>query len=525
MSILNVMAVMSRVLWSACLQNTAADAALLSARKAVAGWALGDPESPLEQGRIETTSPKGLDRSVEVLNTSDPLGFLVDVEDQDSDATWGVTIRIAVLDDRLTCWVDNTMESARIARSVELGRPKVVDSLLQIGQRPRLGSSALLTAVQDIATAGVPVLVEHLQDEKRMLPVVVVTCPRSGFNEHTSRRSEAMTRRLTGMATVVRLDPDAQDALRAALPDRAGVWGGAMRVYAPGRIESVAGHRVFTSDLLALRSTDPVINWVTSMSARRRPDLRLRAMDGQRTTGTQDLAGEVATLRATIEDLETQLGMEQLERADAETQLSEAVGQLRRLRELGFSLGRAADVVAATSPGDDDPDDAVNSVEDAVIQAQLSLTDHLVIPESAVRDIDRLDATPNAAAWGNTVWRGLQALADYAKEASAEEADTKGFWNWCAEGGRLWPATTKKLAMRESETVASNAKWKAARVFDVDEKTDRSGKLYMEAHLKISEGGGDLAPRVYFHDDAKGATGKVHVGFIGPHYLVPNTKS
>jgi hypothetical protein len=47
----------------------------------------------------------------------------------------------------------------------------------------------------------------------------------------------------------------------------------------------------------------------------------------------------------------------------------------------------------------------------------------------------------------------------------------------------------------------------------------------MLAHLKIAEGGGHLAPRVYFHDDTGGATGKAHVGFVGPHYLVPNKQA
>jgi hypothetical protein len=44
----------------------------------------------------------------------------------------------------------------------------------------------------------------------------------------------------------------------------------------------------------------------------------------------------------------------------------------------------------------------------------------------------------------------------------------------------------------------------------------------MPAHLKIAEGGGMLAPRLYFHDDTRGPTGKVHVGYIGPHEHMPN---
>jgi hypothetical protein len=47
----------------------------------------------------------------------------------------------------------------------------------------------------------------------------------------------------------------------------------------------------------------------------------------------------------------------------------------------------------------------------------------------------------------------------------------------------------------------------------------------MLAHLKIAEGGGPLAPRVYFHDDTRGPTGRVHIGFIGPHKYMENTRT
>lgn len=50
----------------------------------------------------------------------------------------------------------------------------------------------------------------------------------------------------------------------------------------------------------------------------------------------------------------------------------------------------------------------------------------------------------------------------------------------------------------------------------------------MLAHLKISEGGGNLASCVYFYDDTSGPTKRVHVGLIGPlscaeqvHELMP----
>jgi hypothetical protein len=44
----------------------------------------------------------------------------------------------------------------------------------------------------------------------------------------------------------------------------------------------------------------------------------------------------------------------------------------------------------------------------------------------------------------------------------------------------------------------------------------------MVAHLTVAEGGGAQIPRIYFLDDTKGVTGKVHIGFFGPHRFVPN---
>lgn len=154
--------------------------------------------------------------------------------------------------------------------------------------------------------------------------------------------------------------------------------------------------------------------------------------------------------------------------------------------------------------------------------AQIYLSEWLVIPESAIRELDDIDAAPEAYNWGNKTWRGLRALAAYAQDR-AGGWDRGGFWDWCASGPLLgWPATSKKLSMSESETVQNSDRLSRTRVFDVDRDVDPSGEITILAHLKVSEGGGNLAPRVYFHDDTNGTTKKVHVGLVGPHYLVPN---
>ena len=52
-----------------------------------------------------------------------------------------------------------------------------------------------------------------------------------------------------------------------------------------------------------------------------------------------------------------------------------------------------------------------------------------------------------------------------------------------------------------------------------------AGEIHMEAHLKIQTGGGPTIPRVYVFDDTKGSTASIHVGFFGPHDLMPNTRT
>jgi len=79
--------------------------------------------------------------------------------------------------------------------------------------------------------------------------------------------------------------------------------------------------------------------------------------------------------------------------------------------------------------------------------------------------------------------------------------------------------------MTESESIENNTKHTERRTFKVDTAVSPTGTIYMGAHLKVSRKGGSLAPRIYFYDDTNGPTKRVHIGFIGPHYLVPNSKS
>jgi hypothetical protein len=177
-----------------------------------------------------------------------------------------------------------------------------------------------------------------------------------------------------------------------------------------------------------------------------------------------------------------------------------------------------AERAAEAGTAHDDAIDAIACPSDAVRVAREHLC-HVVIPASATEHIDEIDHTPSRVAWGRATWRALRALEAYAHAGNGHG----GFWEWCEDSGHpfAWPATTRNLAMYESESVLNE--YRGDRVFKVDTAVDPSGEIEMLAHCKIAESGGQHTPRLYFHDDVHGVTGKIHVGFIGGHAHVRTT--
>ncbi len=224
--------------------------------------------------------------------------------------------------------------------------------------------------------------------------------------------------------------------------------------------------------------------------------------------------------------------IEERQAADArigelEAELSEAVQAANRLRAKSDSYA------AALIERDSAPADLAEEIAEAesqftvtgVIEMAREKCERVAIPDSALREIGSLDADEKSADWARELWKGLRALNAYAEESEFFQG---GFWEWCEHSNsehNLWPATSKKLAMSESDTIMNSGPLRRTRRFYVDSGIDPSGYIHMQAHMKISEGGGQHIPRLYFHDDAKGKTGAMHVGFIGPHRLVPTTQT
>ncbi|MFD8622864.1 hypothetical protein ACFV4E_03045 [Streptomyces hygroscopicus] len=130
-----------------------------------------------------------------------------------------------------------------------------------------------------------------------------------------------------------------------------------------------------------------------------------------------------------------------------------------------------------------------------------------------------LDEGERARVWAAKAWNALRALDSYTQ--AAREGLNGGFYQHCTSdrpGAVNWPL--KQFAPAESDTTMN--RWDAERIFAVPEDVDPSGRKEMQAHLKLGSKG-STSPRIYFLDDTEGITGRVIVGYIGPH--LTNTKT
>lgn len=548
------MTVLYRALWST-KPETASDY-LARTRELFAAWATEAEQpqgNPVEDGTASVTLSRtrcvngrdeqySVDRLIGLRSAwgdDRARGWEGTTRETSEGMTWTTLVRVVEADSSAHVWVENQVESDRLVGvHLKVGRPRVVDDLLGAGPTPHLGGSRLQVEPLSIPAVGVPILVEHLRSTERTLPVIVVSQPNVDDGEAWLWRAGKIARRVAGVATVATIDRDAVTAFGRELGQLA-TWDGSIRIYAPVPVLDGEGyrHRYTLRSLLEDATTGPVqldriVYSVCSLSARRRPDSAFDVFAAPVPTPV-DLSNYLS-----IEDADSII-REQQERLDAATsearaadedqyqlshELSLKVGHLDRLHRALDARG-IFDLFYETQhdPGSGTPDEA-DSVDTAIILAMDYLSDWLVIHDEAPRDLGGINSAPQATAWGNTTWRGFRALAAFAESRSKGFAGN--FYDWCKSDPPMgWPATSKKLSMTESDTVQNNSMLVGKRVLPVSTEVDLAGRVSMLAHLKIAEGGGNLAPRVYFYDDTAGATKKVHIGFVGPHYLMPNTKS
>jgi uncharacterized coiled-coil protein SlyX len=362
----------------------------------------------------------------------------------------------------------------------------------------------------------------------RDVPVVVLADLGDDVAVDDGRVLDAVVRRtvrdVAGLAPVAVIDPDGGSALADALGEASAIGPGGLRVYLPGFDPAESGDGGDTDDhRLDVRAerfwTKPglagriVAGLVAPLSTGRRPpDSYDRARAHLDAQAPAEVGATLEKATARIADLEQDLAAERSlsegvmeEYGDLEHEVASLRDQLRALTaDLARLRGEQAE--AGVEELDVAPVHA-RDCTDAAALARKHLGRYLVFPTTAGVDLELLDRQSAGAAWGEQAWRALRALAWYSRARSRDgvEAD---FFQWCWNSGHpmAWPASPRKLAMRESKSVMD--RWPDTRTFDVDGE-----RRVVESHIKISSAG--LAPRIYFTWVER--TRSVHVVYFGRH--------
>ncbi|MCP2301942.1 hypothetical protein LV79_001618 [Actinokineospora globicatena] len=434
--------------------------------------------------------------------------------------------------------------------NVTIAAPRFVRPLLEIGGAHRGEIRISPSPVDYVGADGAEALAEIVTQWARDVPVVVFTpVPRGfvmseigGFDAIVEQHRSCVERAATmcmGLAQVCTLDSAGVSAFDAIVGETYGVRDGAFRIYLPEvdpATDLAWRHRYSPLNryLRTYASAGRMINRSIGFraGARMAPksyDLVSRLLTGSTSSEFEELLDIADEENQALRSMAQTLDQRYQDLIDEVQQLESDNNRLRAdlvvaKKQLGLAgavlwTGHAEEMTAAESlrlpEGADSPSDAFR-------QAREYLGEFLSIPDGVGVELDNLDASVESRAWGATAWRAFVSLYSYG-QAMAVDPDVGSFWTWCETSGNphVWTASPKKLAMKESASVNRSEKLRAKRYFPVDPAVDASGKRYMEAHIKIAEGGGPLAPRIYFcavHDPAK-----VHVGYFGPHSKVPNT--
>ncbi|MCR6488376.1 hypothetical protein M8542_36655 [Amycolatopsis sp. OK19-0408] len=219
------------------------------------------------------------------------------------------------------------------------------------------------------------------------------------------------------------------------------------------------------------------------------------------------LAEENAQLHETVARYATAL-------EDTEDDLAQA---LRRITHLLTTAGQpiSADVPAA-------PPREYASFP-ALLAAARATFGNLTIT-AAEESARALDEDGKAAVWRARAWAALSTLDSYAAARTSGSAAGGGVVTLrefirTGQPGAL--ISMQALKLSESDTVTSNDRLRAARVFPVPVEVDSSGYGFFGAHIAL-EKFKPPAPRLHFLDDT-GRSGLLCVGYLGSH--LPNTRT
>ena len=475
---------------------------------------------------------------------------------------WSTSVTAMQVGDAGCLWVDVDAQVDNIWQR-SIAAPRVVRELLLAGGRPYVGDDVLEVQPQEIDDRkSLDRLAESILSPRRELPLVVIgerahqDLSRSQLMQIATRTSDM----LSGVAQVSVVDGGLISELNALLPESLAIEPFAARVFIAGVHAETESERYSTTfDLSAMTSnyTDlgaliakriaVTTSWPTiesqfidfreSLSARRREhanessagshdEVVVKSKPGPlepshskslaappEPSGSIDLRGSGKSIgkgvQSAIRELRGQVKSLQDELIDVTELANEWYEEAQWYKE------RLVQMLMNEEGSTDFKGPTMASVIEDVRRYSLYIT----IPTAAPREIEALDTNMAAVVWAKDLAKLFASMERYATARISEKFDGS-YLEWCSN---MADYSAAKIAMQESEPTKKNPRLRASRTFEVSRDLDPSGLKVMFAHAKIQARGGSLIPRVFFHDDVVGKTKKIHIGFIGPHHLVPTS--
>lgn len=534
-------------------------------RRISAQWLTGKwGTAPLTSGHHHLDEVSVLTNQATYLADGGEHAIRLQLREDKTEATWRTTITAVAFED----------SSALLSVSLEVfpngdtplapGRPGLVRDLVR-DLKPTDGLAPLTLDAQNVNAEGVDALIDVLCDPTRRMPVLVAAKPLRADPLWSDRMRRAMPQCAGAAGMYLLTDTEAVDAFRATIGENHRVAPGAVRTFLtevdPAWPKDASRHRFMTM----ARMSDPQDHaWRGLARTVQRLSTEAPLPDALRTLSLPDEAGQrhreerkavLATVRPSDELAVMRKDVNEL--TDLLAQADEELKEVARTAELSTRTVASMEeqLHAAVERADGDMEEALRALDDAeraraeadVLRRRLRdagrYDDTVVVaqppgvPDSFEELWERLDGferilvtadkrkalqldeAERARVWAAKAWNALRALDSYAQ--AAREGFNGGFYQHCTSdrpGAVNWPL--KQFASAESDTTMNQ--WGAERIFTVPEKVDPSERKEMQAHLKLGSKG-STSPRVYFLDDTQGVTGRVIVGYIGPH--LTNTKT
>ena len=368
-------------------------------------------------------------------------------------------------------------------------------------------------------------------DGRRMVPIVVVSYNASETNGEAASlsRGTEIARRVAGVGGVYVLAKGAVTAfskeMLSAVGEGMDVHSGAVRTYLtglgstgdhPGRHRFVAFRKLEgrRPDLAALIVAPPLFRVAVESPPPRvwRSAARALLLGEPDTEQFEELLSgmeeEVVTLQGQSAELQQDLADQVLENTLLQRRNDDLARRLAYFRSRVEQLDSAS---VAQEPVSDDFDPILSSEALAAARDRLELVE---LPDHLDEGVEYLDAQGDES-WAGRAWSAFQALNNYAqlKQASAFEGS---FLTYCKQAAGDFVIPDSWVAPTETKQTLANPEFKKQRTLPVSNDVDASGMMLMPEHIRI-EKGGTPSPRIYYYDDTRGATGKIHVGWFGDH--------